>query len=360
MDPVNLIPDAEAIPAPQWLLSILEQLTFIIHILFINAVLGGGLIILFKRMTGGNESMTDSFHGVAAKKLPVLIALGINFGVAPLLFMQVTFGHLFYTSSVLMAVFWILVIPFLILAYYGAYIHVTKYEASPAFSKWSILISIILILYIGLMLVANNSMMEQPAGWNAYFDNRDGTILGLGDLKIWPRYLHFVAASVAVGGLFVAGIWHFKKNAEDEVKEKNIKSGLKIFAIATAVQFVIGFWYLLAQPTEIVVQFMGRNLMATIILFLGILMGIGAMVSGFLGKIIPSAIHLVLTIVFMAITRMMLRSMSLTDYFDMDSLVLTPQYGVLVLFLLIFVIGLATIAWMLKISFKNEKGGAAI
>ena len=73
-----------------------------------------------------------------AKKLPVMIALGINMGVPPLLFLQVVYGNLFYSSSVLMAVYWILIIPLLILAYYGTYIHIFRYGKSPWFSKLSL------------------------------------------------------------------------------------------------------------------------------------------------------------------------------------------------------------------------------
>ena len=51
------------------------------------------------------------------------MAFAVNFGVAPLLFVQVLYGHLFYTSSILVAVFRLAVIPLLIVAYYALYLH---------------------------------------------------------------------------------------------------------------------------------------------------------------------------------------------------------------------------------------------
>ena len=56
-----------------------------------------------------------------AKKLPVFLPATITLGIAPLLFVQVLYGQFFYTSSIVMAWPWFLVLVFLTLAYYGFY-----------------------------------------------------------------------------------------------------------------------------------------------------------------------------------------------------------------------------------------------
>ena len=108
MDFTNLIPTAEAIPAPAWLFLGLDVLLFILHILLINVLLGGSLITVFSRLKRKDDLPGHRLHGVLADKIPTTFALGVNMGVAPLLFIQVIYGHLFYSSSVLMAVYWIL------------------------------------------------------------------------------------------------------------------------------------------------------------------------------------------------------------------------------------------------------------
>lgn len=354
MDYQSLIPTADTIPAPAWVFIILEQLLFLLHIILVNAVLGGALIILFRRMSGKDDENVMNWHKPVAKKFPVMVALGINLGIPPLLFLQVVYGHLFYTSSVLMAVYWIIIIPLLILAYYGTYIHIIRFAKSPWFSKFSLLTAILIILYIGFMLVTNNTLMEQPEKWTAYFENRGGTILNLSNPAFFPRYLHFVAASVAIGGLLYAGIYHFKKD-EPEKKEEKIKGALQTFAIATAVQIVVGFWFLLSIPKDFIPQFMGQNLVATLFLMVGILAGIGALVTGFLGKLKPTIIQLLITLVAMIITRYNLRMMYLADNFQLSELKLSPQYGVLILFLVVLLIGLGAIAYMLKAGFNNKE-----
>ncbi len=351
MDPNALIPTPEAIPAPPWVFIVLEQLLFLLHIIVINVVVGGLLILLFRRFSGRKEALPADQP--ASAKLPILIALGINFGIPPLLFLQVVFGHLFYTSSVLMATWWILIIPLLIVAYYGAYIHAIKYADVPGLSKAALVIATLILLYIGFMLVTNNSLMEQPERWTAYFGNRGGTLLNLGDPAFWPRYFHFIAASVAVGGLAFAIFYRMRK-ADDDTRELRVKQGLLIFAIATSVQVAIGFWYLLAIPSGLIPGFMGQDLLSTIVLMVGIAAGIGALIFGFLGKLTGAVVHLLITLVAMIVTRYNLRMMYLADNFEPGSLVISPQYGILALFLIILIIGVGSIIYMLKVSANNS------
>ena len=54
MNPANLIPSAEALPAPWWILEFLGMLTLMLHLLAINIVLGGSLLALFSRLSGGS------------------------------------------------------------------------------------------------------------------------------------------------------------------------------------------------------------------------------------------------------------------------------------------------------------------
>jgi len=358
MDYHSLIPTADTIPAPSWVFIVLEQFLFLLHIVLINAVLGGALIVLFKRLSGKDDENVSNWHMPVAKKLPVMVALGINLGIPPLLFIQVVFGHLFYTSSVLMAVYWILIIPLLILAYYGTYIHNGRFAKSPWFSKISLLTAVLIILYIGFMLVTNNTLMEQPEKWTAYFENRGGTILNLSNPEFFPRYLHFVSASVAIGGLLYAIVYYYRK-IETGKKEEKIKGALKIFAYGTAVQIVIGFWFLFSIPQDFIPQFMGQDILATLFLMIGILAGIGALVTGFLGKLKPTISQILITLAAMIITRYNLRMMYLSDNFQLSQLKLSPQYGVLILFLAVLLIGLGTIAYILKVGFNKTEGRTA-
>jgi hypothetical protein len=328
-------------------------ITLTIHLLFVNVVLGGSLVMLINRFMGSEGD--SSLHYPGIKKIPPTIALAVNFGVAPLLFVQVIYGHLIYSSSVLMGVYWLMIIPVLIIAYYAAYIHARKYS-NDSLSKLALIVSIAIMLYIGYILTNNMTLMLHPEQWKEYFSNPNGTILNNVDATVLPRYLHFVTASIAIGGLFFSIVWKFKKEADEETRKVNIEKGLKIFGIFTGVQIVIGLWFLMALPREVMLGFMGGNLPSTIVLMAGILSGVGALITAFTKKLIPTISMTVITVLLMVISRANLRTLYLKDIFNTGSLELSPQYEVMALFLIIFVIGLALVYYMIKLATTDKVG----
>ena len=117
MNPAQFIPTPDTLPVTwPWFKALLIP-CFMVHLLFMNALLGtavlGWVHVLAPR---GRETA-----GTISRKLPFYAAFTINFGVAALLFMQVLYGHLFYTSSILMAVWWLSALALLAAAYGAAY-----------------------------------------------------------------------------------------------------------------------------------------------------------------------------------------------------------------------------------------------
>lgn len=359
MNSLSLIPMPDIIPAPAWVFLELDILLFGIHILLINMALGSMLIILFRGMKG-KKRLPDTFvHDGVAGKIPALFALGINFGVAPLLFMQVIYGHFFYTSSILMAVYWILIIPFLILAYYGAYVYAKKGETSPVLSRAALWGAVLIVLGIGLMFVNNMTLMVQPEKWTAYFGNRRGTLLNLSDPTLIPRYLHFVAASVAVGGLFMAFLGRRRARNGISAPSENGSAGLRIFGFATIAQILLGMWFLGTIPHGFLVNFMGRDHFSTIVFMAGITGALGAVVTAFTNRLHATGVLFVLTLSAMILTRHNLRTMYLSGKFTLNTLRVSPQYGVMALFLAVLLGGIITVAFMIKLSSSAGRGRAA-
>lgn len=354
MDPSALIPTPETIPAPAWLFLVLEQLFFIIHILLVNVILGGLLIAIYSGFKQQDQPFGDALYS----KLPTTFALGINQGVAPLLFMQVIYGHLFYSSSVLMAVYWILIIPLLILAYYGAYIYVKKYGVAPVFSKTAAWISAIIVLYIGFIFVNNLSLMVEPQNWSAYFENRWGTLLNMSDATIFPRYLHFIFASLAVAGLFGSLVWKHRSKTTSGMENK-IAIGLKIFAYATLLQALVGIWYLLVIPREFMLQFMGRDIISTVFFMLGFIGAIAAIILALANKTTLTLYAFAITMLSMVVMRFNLRGMYLGGFFDWRSLQVDGQIGAFIVFIIALLIGVAAIIYMLKLALTDKQGRAA-
>ena len=150
-----IIPTADTIPVHWLWFEVLLVFTFFIHMILMNFMLGGSLLTIWDMITGKLEKK-------ASGSIPTLIALTVNFGVPPLLFVQVLYGHLFYSSSVILAVPWILIIPILILAYYCAYLFTKKIDKAPIWAKVGLVVTSLFLLYIAFILVNNNTLAIQP------------------------------------------------------------------------------------------------------------------------------------------------------------------------------------------------------
>lgn len=359
MDLNSLMPSPETIPAPWWVLDSLGAGLLMLHLIVINAAVGGVLIMLVSRMGRSAEDSPGIFPGALKGKLPTAFALGINLGVAPLLFFQVIYGHIFYTASTLMAVFWIMIIPLLILGYYGAHFHSRKFQNRTVSLTW-LSLSAMVVLYIAFMFQNNISHQLHPGSWSRYFENRGGTLLNLSDPVLWPRYLHFLTASVAVAGLFSSLVWHIRGRRGAAESEKGVAKGLKIFGIATMVQVVIGFWMLLALPREIMLSFMGGSLTHTIVLFTGIVAALALIMTAML-KRLWTTVYLFLTVMLlMVLMRTFLRYLYLEPHFQVESLAVSPMYGVFGLFLAVLAVGLVIVGIMLRWAVRASAGKEAL
>ncbi|MBN2670810.1 MAG: hypothetical protein JXX29_04015 [Deltaproteobacteria bacterium] len=358
MNTQSLIPTPDTIPAPWWIFFGLGLVMFLLHILIINTLVGSSLIIAAKRLFGRNADLESTLTENLAVKTMTLFSFGINSGVAALLFLQVIYGHFMYASSVLMAVYWILVIPLLIIAYYGGYIYIRKHQHSPRLAGASIIVTALILLYIAFAFVNNLSLMAAPHYWRAYFDNRGGTILNTSDPTLLPRYLHFAVASISVAGLFLA--WIHDRNAKRTSENKasaapiGVRTGLRIFAVSTLIQAAVGVWYLLALPKPIMMSFMGKSVVSTAILSVGILLFLGAVFMAFKGKLKATLLHFLPLMLVMVIHRANLRSLQLEEYFSLTSLEEKAQYDVLALFLLVLLLGIAAIIYMIRLVQKNK------
>ncbi|PID30976.1 MAG: hypothetical protein CR982_00500 [Candidatus Cloacimonadota bacterium] len=337
-----MVPTPDAIPVNWLWFQSLLILTFTIHMLLMNALLGTSLISSYNFLKKRKDNQV-------AKTIPTLIALTVNFGVPPLLFVQALYGQYYYSSSIVMGIPWFLIIPFIIVGYYGAYIYVLKRKISPVFSGVSIVVSSIILLYIGFMMTNNFTLMVNPDTWKVYFETPSGNFLNLDDPSLFPRYIHFVVSAVAVGGLWRAVYARLKKGDESV-----IKNGLKIFSYATMVQIVIGLWFFFSLPRDIYMEFMGGNLIATIIFSLGFVLALVSIFVSIRGYYKTTIITALVTIITMIAQREYLQFFYLKGY-SPSSLEVTNEHGSLVMFLVTFLVGVYLIYYMISLMLKSKR-----
>ncbi len=341
MNYADLIPRPDAIPVHWLWLQGLLIFTFVLHLLMMNLMLGGALLTFYNRLK--NRKFESE-----SKSVPTLIALTVNLGIPPLLFLQVLFGHFFYTSSILMAVFWISIIPMLIIAYYSAYVTVYKAKRGGKGPLMSMGISSIFLLTTAFLFVNNMSLMINPSEWTRYFKNSWGTLLNLGDITIYPRYFHFIIASIAVAGLGRAVYYAVKEKKEKQEYEHQKTGGLKIFFGATLLQAFVGLWFLISLPRPVMLMFLGGRTLYTVFLALGVAAAATSLYFAFKRHVWATATSAFILVFLMVMIRNFVRSGYLDGLFTPSQLPTAPQITPFIVFLIVFATGLAVLAFMIK------------
>ncbi len=353
MNSLVIIPEPDSIPVAWHWLQILLTSTLFLHILLMDIMLGLAIITFVYHLQNKNHNSLVC-RNIAAN-LPFTIAFTINFGIAPLLFLQTLYGHFFYTSSLLMASFWLSLVIILIAAYYLTYIYKYKFDT---LNDGKLLVSgavALLLLWVAFIMCNNFTLMQMPETWQRYFDDPSGLLLNLDDPTIIPRYLHFVFSALAMGGLGIALFFHFKKQKENPEREKWIEYGCKWFGYSTMANFAIGFWFLGTIPAGAHNVSTPGGALFSLLLLIGIAAGITAIINGLRGKVIRAATYILAAILSMIIMRELLRAAYLKQYFDPADLQVTSQYSPMILFFLVLGGGIYLIIWMLKLVYKSSQ-----
>lgn len=356
MDP-KMIPalDPNPLPAPYWVFKLLLLVTFFLHILAMNFLLGGAVLALVAKW--GNRQHGAHMFADIAKKLPSFLPATITIGIAPLLFLQVLYGQFFYTSTIIMGWPWFLVLVFLTIAYYGYYYASFKGVDRPKSAGNVMILSVVLTFVIGFIYSNNITLSQSPSRWaGKYFGDRAGWNLNLSEPTLVPRFLHFFVAAIAVGGLLLVFLALAKWKTEVEYSRSLFTLGGKAFMYATMAQYLIGSWFFMAMPREMRLLFMGDSPNATALLVLGVGGGLGAifLMSAALRREEPHqtvyfvAAFTAVVILAMVIARDVLRGAYLRPYFHPEGFIVRTQWSVFPLFLILFVGGLILWLVMLK------------
>ncbi len=346
MEIASLIPGPDTIPVPSEWFRFLLILTFMLHLLFMNVMVGTGIIALcgHLRQNTGNCPLEKDI----SQKLTFIIAFTINLGVAPFLFLQVLYGQFVYVSSMIMAVYWLSVIMLLLIAYYSAYYYKFNFDSLHSARIYFIAVAVLIFLWIGFMFTNNMTLMLRPEKWTVFFDNPRGTVLNLSDPSLFPRFLHFMTASAAVGGLFIAVLGTLKQKKGTPGAEAYIDRGMKWFTYATAAQILIGSWFLTSLPREIMLLFMGRNTLYTHTFIISLVLTLLTLVFGFYRKVCGAAISALALVFSMILMRDMLRTACLAPYFRLAVIPVIPQYSPMLVFFTALIGGIVIVICVLR------------
>lgn len=344
--------DPAPLPAPAWLFHLLLVVTFFVHVLFMNVTLGGTVIAALHGLLAKSSDAPGRRLGrLMVGFLPASISFTITTGVTPLLFIQVLYSQFFYPATILVGWIWLTLLILLIAGYYCVYLY--KYKVSARGMPAWLAVSGLCFLAIAAIQTLVNVLQLTPGRWIAV---ATGSQPAFGDPTMLPRLFHFILGSVAVAGLFLAVLAVEKEHRmPDPLNPWLAQRGVSWALIATALQVVDGFWFLFVLPRDAQAAVMGGRASETTLLASGIALGLLTLIL--LSRIVNpiqerrlihgTAVSLLLTLFSMVVLRDAVRGLYLAPFVRLRELPARTQVDVLVLFLVVFVLGLTIVGWML-------------
>jgi len=344
--------DPTPLPAPAWLFQALLLVTFYVHILFLNVTLGGTLISAVHALVAtGKDAPGRRLARLVVGLLPASVSFTVTTGVAPLLFIQLLYGQVFYAATVLVGWIWLAIVPLIVVGYYSVYLYKFEVGAPGGRTVWLGVAAGCFVIVAAIQTLVNVLQLTPPR-WEA-------VAVAVGavtqDPTVLPRYLHFVLGSLAVAGIFLAVVAMERAHrTPDPFFDWLARRGIFWALAATGLQMADGFWLLFSLPREALIALVGGKPWPTIHLAIGMGLGFLAliMLSGLRqperqrGLVRFTAGVLLATVLAMVGLRDVVRGLYLGSLIRIRELPSHMQGDVTVLFLLVFLLGLATVAWM--------------
>lgn len=241
------------LPLPEGVLEFLLVIFFLVHILFVNLMVGGSAFVLVFELLGLRKKGYDDLAHEIAKTVTVNKSLAVVMGIGPLLCINLLYTMQWYSANALTGHAWLLIVPVVTVAFLLTYLHKYTWERWSEGAMKRVHLGVgaaatVLLLFVPFIFLANVNLMLFPSEW----EKVKGFFSSLRIGNVLPRYLHFLAASLAMTALFLAG-WYGRKRADLSDMPEFTGPGLRrlfyrICWVVTAGQFAIGPILLFSLP----------------------------------------------------------------------------------------------------------------
>ncbi len=359
-------------PAPYWFLVSFKTLGFSLHTAFMNIWYAGPLIALILWFRGGHAR---TLTGRLMKAMPIIIAYGINLGIVPLLFIQVAYYKAFYPSTILMAWPWFSVIILLTIAYYGIYIYAggLRHDGDSGLATWrrvSGWVAASFFILIGFIFANEFSLLTNLDKWKSIWQagNISGAVSGLalniGDPSLWPRWLMMFGLAITTTAAFMAldtGI--FASRESDDYRKWASSFAFRLYSLGILWFALTGLWYVMGTWSLAVslVMFSSPAIILTILTAGAV--GLPWLLLIFFARGQGRGRNLALVIglaqfgviALNAVSRQVVQNAELEKYMNIAAEETRIQWSPMILFLLLFVAGVALMTWMIMQAVKSGR-----
>ncbi|MDO4571493.1 MAG: hypothetical protein Q4D38_14000 [Planctomycetia bacterium] len=355
----------EALPAPVWFILFFKTLGFVLHSALMNLWLAAFPIALWFIRRDRTEGKLWASRQL--RQMPFIITFGVNFGIVPLLFIQVLYPRVFYPATILMAWFWILIIVLLVPAYYGAYVCAFGLpKNTQRLARWRYLfgaLSALFFVLIGFIFTNGLTLVSRPDSWGEIWLSHStagasvGTGSALGEAILLPRFL--LTLGLALGTTAAWALLDralFMKEISPAYRQWSNRFAL-VLSLASILVYSSAFvWYLFAQKKEVVETLLGSAglpftlaaFASPFVLFVAVLLNVrlGAVRFPRLLGTLPFVVQ-IFSLGTNAIWRQGIQIRELSPWLPLSSMRVGGETWPAVLFLATFVVGVGVIVWML-------------
>lgn len=248
----NIIPGDIPLPLPTAGLEFLNYVfhgllvvSWVVHILFINVLLGASLasVLFNKKGYRLNSPVYDRVAYLLTTPVTISENMGALWGVAPLLLISVLFTPLFYSASVMNSPQWLHIIYGNIAAFLLSYLYKFTWHSLEDRKELHIILgalSVILFFSLPPVFMATVQLYFTPSTWT--YETHFWDALLRPDTLF--RLAHFYLASFAVTGVFMLLYGYYKRRGADPLDREAgavlVRTGKSWFLVPTLLNFCVG------------------------------------------------------------------------------------------------------------------------
>ncbi len=372
MEPSQLVAPQSplGLPAPYWMIVSLKVAGFTLHAIPMNLWYAGILVAMLLRLTSHPPACQWSARFM--RQMPIIVALGVNFGIVPLLFLQVAYYRVFYPATVLTAWPWLTIIALLLVAYHGIYIYIGGLSDTGHVGRlrravgWA---SAVAFIAIGFLFANGLSLMTNLQAWEKLWASSQvagaalGTSFNVGDPTLFPRWLMMFGLALTTTAAYARVDAGLLAASEGEAYQRWVsRFSIALYSLGSFWFALMGSWYAFGTWQPKVQETMFRPPTA-------FLTGATALSPGLVWLLLVRssrvsskkliwaiAISQLGVLALNATSRQLVQNLELAPYVAIGAEPVNLQLVPLVLFLVLLAAGLGTILWMLSNLARASQG----
>lgn len=246
--------DVAGVPSHPLLFLVLGVLTFALHILAVQVMLGAAALTIRGALSQADyqRRLAQAMLGVAK----VAVSVAVVLGVAPLLFVQVIYDPFWYTSNVLSAWWVIGFILILLVAYLLLYVFYSRNHhlvSEKTRCPGSMILSLALLLVVGFIMHVLTKQMLSPDQWMSWYAPNgeiDASGTGLHDYNLF-RFGFFISLSGLVIGSGLFAYRHYisaRADTDSGYLQWLKSSGIRLSLAGGMISLALGAGWMLTLP----------------------------------------------------------------------------------------------------------------